>query len=105
MPADRDLERVLQLLRHDVAATVGDEHDATISELAANVLTFREPADAAEKVIEDVQQYFHDTFVDTTWPACPRHPNHPRWFREESWWCEADGVAIVALGKLSTLQG
>ena len=102
-PTDRDLDRVLQLLRQDVAATVGHEHDPIVAELAANVLTFRQPSDAAEKVVEDVQQYFHDTFVDTTWPACPRHSHHPLWFRDNSWWCEHDGVAIVPLGKLSTL--
>jgi hypothetical protein len=100
---DRDLDRVLELLRHDVVATVGREHAAAVGELAANVLAFREPADAAEKVVEDVQQYFHDTFVDTTWPACPRHSHHPLWFRAQAWWCEQDGVEIVPLGQLSTL--
>jgi hypothetical protein len=100
---DRDLDRVIQLLRHDVAATVGHDHESAVVQLAANVLTFREASDAAEKVVEDVQQYFHDTFVDTTWPACPRHSRHPLWFRDDAWWCEQDGVAIVPLGKLSTL--
>jgi hypothetical protein len=101
---DRDLERVIRLLRHDVRTTVGDGHDSALLELAAHVLTFREPSDAAEKVVEDVQQYLQDTFVDTTWPACPRHSHHPLWFRDNSWWCEQDDVAIVALGELSTLS-
>jgi hypothetical protein len=54
-----------------------------------------------EKLVNDVQQYFHDTFVDTTWPACPRHPRHPLWYRAGSWWCVEDGVAIAPLGDLA----
>jgi hypothetical protein len=51
--------------------------------------------------VNDVQQYFHDTFVDTTWPACPRHPRHPLWYRAGSWWCVQDGVAVASLGELT----
>lgn len=31
------------------------------------------------RVLEETQQWLHDTFVDTTWPRCPEHGNHPLW--------------------------
>src|SRR5687767_3692426 len=96
-----EVEDVIRLLRRDVLATVGAEHDAEVQRLAANVLEFREPDDAADKIVEDVQQYLHDTFVDTTWPTCPRHLQHPMWFHDDAWWwCEHDGVPVVRLGEL-----
>ena len=96
---DPELEQVIRLLRRDVRVTVGPEYDADVTSLAANVLTFREANDAGDKIIEDVQQYLHDTFVDNTWPTCPRHPNHPMWFRDKAWWCEQDKVPLVRLGE------
>ena len=32
--------------------------------------------DYAIKLAENVQQQLNDTFVHTTWPACPLHPQH-----------------------------
>jgi hypothetical protein len=64
-------------------------------------------AEVVERLGRDVistlgpEQYFHDTFVDTTWPACPRHPNHPMWFGA-GWWL-ADGRPLVRLGELGSL--
>jgi hypothetical protein len=40
------------------------------------------PAQHVGDVVDDVQQYFHDAFVDTTWHGCPHHPNHPLWFSQ-----------------------
>jgi hypothetical protein len=97
---DRELERVLRLLRRDVLATVGPEHDQEVHRLATIALEYLEPTDAADKIVEDVQQYLHDTFVDTTWPTCPRHPHHPLWFRNDAWWCEQEGVPAFRLGEL-----
>ena len=56
-----------------------------------------------DKLGEVVQQYFHDCFVDPTWPSCPRHSNHPLWLRGESWCCERDGEAIAKLGELRSI--
>ncbi|GAC1361710.1 MAG: hypothetical protein NVSMB32_01070 [Actinomycetota bacterium] len=28
-------------------------------------------------IAEDAQQWLHDTFLDTSWPACPQHETHP----------------------------
>ena len=80
MKRDRDVERAIHLLRRDVAATVGHEHDSEVVRLATNVLEFYEPPHVTDKIVEEVQQYLHDTFVDTSWPACPRHRSHPLWF-------------------------
>jgi hypothetical protein len=35
--------------------------------------------DLVVEAVEDLEQRLHDTFVDTTWPACPRHRQHPLW--------------------------
>ena len=62
------------------AESAGDvRHDEAIVEVAArHRLHATAPAWYVDQVVGDVQQYFHDTFVDTTWPACPRHPlRHP----------------------------
>ena len=54
-------------------------------------------------IVDGLQQTAHDLFWDTTWPACPRHPNHPLWFQAErdAWCCPRDGSAIARLGELA----
>ena len=95
-----NLAQVLPLLQRDVAATLGDAHRQLIEEIAADVRELN-AAGGAEKVVNDVQQYFHDTQVDPTWPACPRHAKHPLWYRDGSWWCVEDGVPVTRLGALT----
>jgi hypothetical protein len=56
--------------------------------------------DAYLVVVEDVQQRLQDEFVDTTWPACPRHPNHPLNFVDGVWHCPQDGAEAPSLGEL-----
>src|SRR5215212_7048969 len=98
---DPERERVTRLLASDVEATLGSAHRAAVAEELPRALEFTESADQfAERLVDGVQQLFHDTFVDTTWPACPRHPNHPLWFHDGAWWCEADEAAIFVLGEL-----
>ena len=94
---------VLDALKRDVAATVGADHGAAVDRLALHGRSFIEDDQRLLLwLIDEVQQYFHDTFVDVTWPACPRHPNHPLWFKEGWWWCERDGAAVARLGDLVT---
>lgn len=95
-----ELEEVVPLLERDVSRTVGESYRDLVQVMAANVRALGRD-DFGDKVVEDVQQYFHDTFVDTTWPACPRHTNHPLWYRNGAWWCETDGVALARLGELA----
>ena len=99
-----DLARVIALLEHDVSRTVGESHRHVVAGVAEDVQQL-DIADHAEKIVGDVQQYFHDTAVDPVWPKCPRHARHPLWYRGGSWWCVQDGVAVARLGELPPLEG
>jgi len=108
-----DLDQVVERLRRDVAATVGPAHEATVLAEAARVREFvaeqaqddpdepRDPADPGQRVVDNVQEDFHDLWVDTTWPACPRHPNHPLWYHDGAWYCPSSPEPVVALGDLA----
>jgi hypothetical protein len=94
--------RVIALLCADVEATAGAGHTDRVVRAAAHCRIYnRVPATYAEEVVDDVQQHMHDEFVDTTWPACPYHPNHPLGFSDGWWWC---GVPLAPLGGLATLK-
>ena len=97
------LSHVLALLEHDVVRTVGEPYRTLVRDVAARVLALTLD-DPGEKVVEEVQQQLHDTFVDTAWPACPRHATHPLWYRGGAWWCEQDEEMIVPLGELGGLS-
>lgn len=98
---DADEARVVRLLNQDVAATIGPGYEGSIRYAAANVRSFRDdPDDYVDKVVEDVQQEFHDLFVDTTWPACPFHPNHPLWLHNKQWVCGQTQTPVAPLGGL-----
>jgi len=98
---DAERQEIVDLLAADVAATLGEGHREDVADQIPNALEFTDDVgDFAQRLVDEVQQFFHDTFVHTTWPACPRHPNHPLWFRDGAWWCEADGVALARLGEL-----
>jgi hypothetical protein len=100
-----DEARVVSLLRADVEGTIGPGHDGAIIEAAARRRLYASvPARYVGDVADDVQQYFHDAFVDTTWPACPHHPNHPLWFSDGWWRCERIEAPIARLGTLSDLN-
>jgi hypothetical protein len=90
---------VVSLLEGDVSRTLGPQYVGVVRATAKNVADL-EIDDRGEKIVNDVQQFFHDTFVDTTWPACPRHASHPLWYRDGSWWCDADHVKVTPLGGL-----
>lgn len=97
-----DEARVVSLLRADVEATIGPGHDEAIIEAAARRRLYADvPPQYVSDVVDDVQQYFHDAFVDTTWPSCPFHPNHPLWFSDGWWRCERIEEPIARLGALS----
>lgn len=94
-----DFARTAELLEQDVARTLGPSHRPVVH-AAARAVACLELADSEATLVEDVQQRFHDRFVDTTWPACPRHPAHPLWYAEGAWWCTQDRVMIARLGEL-----
>lgn len=99
--SDDDVRRVASLLLHDMAGTLGPGHEGVVQEAAARIRLFSaDPVRFEQKVVDDVQQFIHDCFVDTTWPACPYHPNHPLWYSQCRWRCERNDRAVAPLGGL-----
>lgn len=92
-------EQVVTLLQRDLERTTGDSHARLVREVADDVAELG-IANAAEKIVGDVQQFVQDSRESATWPACPKHHRHPLWYRAGSWWCVEDGVAVAALGEL-----
>ena len=91
----------LTWLKLDVIRTLGEQYRQLVSDAAKNVATL-EMSDSGCKVVENLQQRVQDERIDTTWPACHRHPNHPLSY-EAGWWrCARDGVQIAPVGALRT---
>lgn len=101
MPSD--LSHALPLLQRDVSATLGDGYRQLIEDIAADVRELGARG-GGEKLVNDVQAYFHDSSIDQSWPACPRHRKHPLWYRDGSWWCVEDGLAVARLGDLASAK-
>lgn len=99
--SDSQQARIVDLLRADVGRTIASGHDAHITRIAAEQRLFAiDPSTYESRVVDEVQQYLHDTFADTTWPACPHHPNHPLWYSDGWWRCERTDAPIAKLGSL-----
>jgi hypothetical protein len=121
---EQALARAAELIAHDLTATLGWDAGTARTE-ARDALDNRadwlptrlawddlDPATQEEVLdelvvgaVEDLQQRLHDTFVDTSWPPCPRHPNHPLWLGEGqgggiAWCCQRDEAEIALLGML-----
>ena len=94
-----DLARTLPLLERDVATTLGDSYQRLIEDTAADIREL-DVDDPGGKLVNDVQQYFHDQRIDAAWPPCPLHARHPLWYRDGAWWCVEAGAAIAPLGEL-----
>jgi len=124
-----DSTRIVQLLLRDAVGTLSERVRAEVLATAVSVernareqMQRVEPgayldaaagcslAEAQEffdrEVVDRFQQTVHDEQWDTTWPACPRHPNHPLWYRaeEQAWYCPADDAALAPLGGLTNLR-
>src|SRR5437763_12501748 len=113
-----DTAHVIEPLLRDAVPTLGERARAEVlrlvaiyEELARDWLVAGDSLADAQRafdrsVVDGVQQTAHDLFWDTTWPACPRHPQHPLWYDEDrqAWCCQQDGVAIAALGDLAQHQ-
>jgi hypothetical protein len=99
---DSERRRSVSLLVRDVTGTVSPGYESVVNDTATHVLEFVDGSqDFEERLVEEVQQYLHDTFVDTTWPRCPEHSNHPLWYSDGWWRCEQTGRAVAPLGGLS----
>jgi hypothetical protein len=126
---DLDSDRTVQLLMRDAVSTLGEAVRAEVLAVAASVeRNARDqmlPVPASEygpaeegstvedaqrfydrEVVDQFQQSVHDQHLDTTWPACPRHRNHPLWYSEDSgsWCCPRDGTPIAPLGGLPAID-
>jgi hypothetical protein len=101
MSSETGREHIVERLIRDVEATVGPAHVGFVVDTADFLVSFNDDLSRyRDRLVEAVQQYFHDVHVDTTWPTCPRHPNHPLWLHGESWLCERDDVPVARLGEL-----
>ena len=97
--SDQDEAETVERLGRDVTATVGAGHLDQVRATARRVRQFEQERDAyIERVVGEVQQHLHCCFIDTAWPACPLHPNHPMGFRA-GWWM-AHGRPVARLGEL-----
>jgi hypothetical protein len=113
-----DTERIVHLLIADAVATLGErariEVRSVATNMEANARVWLELGDSLatvqrdfnREVVDHFQQDVHDDHWDTTWPACPRHPNHPLWYDDgrEAWYCSRDGEALARLGDLASLR-
>lgn len=113
-----DTERIVRLLTVDAVRTLGERARSEVRSVATNMeenaRVWLEQGDnlAAvqrdfnREVVDHFQQDVHDDHWDTTWPACPRHPNHPLWYddRREAWYCAQNGDALARLGELASLR-
>jgi hypothetical protein len=103
-----DEARVVSLVQRDVEVTLGAGHEGFIRREASLRREFFNDPDSIDvapdeylqKVAEEVQQFFHDDFVDTTWPECPFHRRHPLWVQNRHWVCEQLGAPVAKLGEL-----
>ncbi len=101
MSSETGREHIVKRLIRDVEATVGPAYVGFVVDRADFLVSFNDDLSRyRDRLVEEVQQYFHDVYIDTTWPTCPRHPNHPLWLRGESWHCERDDVPVARLGEL-----
>jgi len=98
-------DRLLALLERDIASTIGEEYRHWVGDSAQNAreYTDADTADLVQRIVDEVQQDFMDTFVDVTWPSCPRHPNHPLWFHDGAWHCDRDRERLADLGGLDAI--
>ncbi len=97
--------RAATLLKRDIAGTAGPSYQSLVDRHIERLLPFAEWSEdvLAARIIDDVQQEIHDTFVDTSWPHCPMHPHHPLWFEDGAWRCSERGAAVAALGDLDVV--
>ena len=98
---------VIHLIAPDLVATLGWTVDQAREVVAtAGTVYEQDPELVAFQVAEEVQQWLHDSFLDTSWPPCPSHRHHPLWLAEEppfTWHCLRDATAVAPLGQLGTV--
>ena len=95
--------RLVPLLDADVVATLGELYRHIVRDATNHPVYCSDPSDYGERIVDNVQEQILESWIDTTWPACPRHGRHPLVYHEGGWWCERDRVVLCKLGELATL--
>ena len=94
--------RLAPLLEADVVATLGELYRPVVRD-AIEHLYCSDPSAYEERIVDSVQEEILESWIDTTWPACPRHSRHPLVYQEGGWWCQQDRVVLCKLGELATI--
>jgi hypothetical protein len=119
MSHDRiNTNRIVSLLLRDAVPTLGERARAEVLRLVANYEELAQERMAGgdslaeaqrafdRSVVDGLQETAHDLFWNTTWPACPRHRQHPLWYDEDrqAWCCHSDQSVFAPLGGLADLR-
>ena len=102
-PLTEAVKRLVPLLEADVVATLGEQWRHVALGAANYGLYCNDPSEYEERIVDNVQEEILESWIDTTWPACPRHAQHPLVYHEGGWWCQQDRVVLCKLGELATL--
>src|SRR5689334_19118198 len=92
-PLAETLKRLVPLLEADVVATLGESYRHVVRDETSHDMC-GDPACYEERIVDNVQEQILESWIDTTWPACPRHGRHPLVYHEGGWWCEQDRVVL-----------
>jgi hypothetical protein len=96
----------IKALTTDLSITLGAVPGELVEETAIRLrLSNPSPELFEELLVEQVQQSIHDDFIDTGWPRCPDHPNHPLWFDHGWWTCATTAKRVARLGELLQSAG
>ena len=111
-----EIEQAVALVGMDLSATLGvpsetAEAVARTEAIAAAEIMNQWDDDVSwprylTRVVEETQQWLHDTFLDTTWPTCPEHGNHPLWLNDDEspgWACASTNTTVCPVGHLGAL--
>jgi hypothetical protein len=96
---------VIEPIAADLAATLGyTPEDAR--RVVRSVGAGQYGDHGMKHLAEVVQQWLHDTFLDTTWPQCPDHRRHPLWLDDAQplmWTCDETARPMCPLGELGSI--
>jgi hypothetical protein len=97
------VDLVAASLTNDLVATLGDRREEDVQEAVVRLRVFADESDFEQCVLDDVQQWMHDAFIDTSWPRCPDHSHHPLWYEDGWWTCQQTGKQVAPLGGLGAI--
>jgi hypothetical protein len=98
-------DEVIEPIAADLVATLGyTPEDAR--RVVRSVGSGQYGDHGTKNLAEVVQQWLHDTFLDTTWPQCPDHRRHPLWLDDAQppmWTCDETERPMCPLGQLGSI--